>query len=100
MTLIAEDGYEYENLDAQARQEPVENERNRQVTRLLDAGYPQEEVKAWCTGFDNGRRGSVPERFDAAWRRLNRARAEFNSASRTRLSNPVPPAPAGVHPAD
>jgi len=98
MTLIAEDGYEYENLDAQARQEPVENDRNRQITRLYNAGYRSEEIKAWCTGFDKGRSRSVPDRFVAAWRDLGRARAEFNSAGRACQPYPGTSAPAGVHP--
>lgn len=97
MTLKATDGYEYEDHGAQARFDPLENDRNRQVTRLYDAGYTDEEVRGWAGAYDAPRSASHPERFAQGWRALERIRTRTNSAGRAGIPNPGPSAPAAVH---
>lgn len=100
MTLTSTDGYEYQDAVAQAQGQPIENDRNRQVTRLYNAGYTDEEVQGWARGYDSLRSGSHPDRFAQGWRALERIRTRTNSAGRAGVPNPGAAKAPAVHPAD
>lgn len=54
MTLIASDGYEYEDLTQRLLGVPLDNARNQKVRYFRGLGHPEAEVRVYSEAYDRG----------------------------------------------
>lgn len=69
-TLIASDGYEYEDLTQRLLGDWAPTRRNHEVCALRTAGYEEAEVKAFYEAYDRAR-GPHSDKYNAGWRALD-----------------------------
>jgi len=96
MSLIAADGYEYEDLKARLLGEPLENVRNRAIRNIRALGRPEKFTRAWIEEYDAR---TDLDGFARLLRAVTAANAADPSGSRIGLATLVPPSPAPLHPA-
>jgi hypothetical protein len=70
MTLIASDGYEYEDLAQRLLGNWVKCQRNYEVKALRDSRYEESEIKAFYEAYDRDR-GFHNDKWRAGWRALD-----------------------------
>ena len=73
MTLIASDGYEYEDLTQRLLGEWPKSARNYEIWSLRNARYEEAEVKAFYEAYDRAR-GPHSDKYAAGWRALDAKR--------------------------
>lgn len=70
MTLIASDGYEYEDLAQRLLGNPATTFRNASITALRDSCFEEAEIKVYYEAYDRAR-GPHPDKYAAGWRALD-----------------------------
>jgi len=97
MTLIASDGYEYQDLTHRLLGVPLNNTRNQELAALRKT-YPEKDARTWFEAYDR-ETGTSYKKSLVAWSTVNIA---TYIASANRAGEPAAgPAPAAaVHAAD
>lgn len=80
MTLIASDGYEYEDLTQRLLGNRLENSRNNSIYTIRIAEFQEAEVKAFYEAYDRAR-GPHSDKYHAGWRALDVKRRSADARS-------------------
>lgn len=90
MTLIASDGYEYENPTQRLLGNPANSHHNLEVHRIRQAGYAEAEIHAFSVAYRK-KSGSRADKYSAGWFAINRVRAQHSVAEyEARTGTPYP----------
>lgn len=96
MTLIASDGYEYQDLTQRLLGRPLDTRRNQELAALRKT-YPEKDARTWFEAYDR-ETGTFYKKSLAAWSAVNIA-TYIASANRAGESAAGPAPTAAVHPA-
>jgi hypothetical protein len=100
MSLIASDGYEYEDLKARLLGQPKDCPRNKIISFHHRQGKSEGFVQAWIKGYDADTSPSHQRRQHNAQVATNLWLHANISRNRTGEPTPVSPPPAPLHSAD